>query len=382
MLWKNLIMGLLRFYLAACVMFAHTASFPFPIGISPQSAVMIFFIISGFYMAILLNKIYIGPGSKFAFYFNRFFRLWPIFIIITLCTMMAPIFISNYTDNPNNWIWPGVKNGSISIEAAIIISISNFFMVLQDWQFYFSQNLSHGFVLLQGFSGGKDLFVYDYVPQAWSLGVEISFYIVAPLIVRNVRLILLTIIASLLLNLYWMNIGASFSPWRYMFLPSVIYLFMLGAFAYHLWMGNWIKSLNKQDILLMVITVFIIILTSMKLNNDGEIYRAYLPLQFMAIAFFIPLLFMLTKNWKYDYFIGELSYPIYLCHLLILHIAKAFDVQGDGKLVIAISLLFSILLVVAVDLPMHRWRHRMSAGFMNKNKTENIPAAASKAAVA
>ncbi len=364
-------MGALRFYLALCVVMAHVAKFPFIIGISPQSAVMIFFIISGFYMTMILNKTYIGQGSSMIFFFNRFMRLWPIFIIITLCSMIAPLLLSHYGDNPNNWIWAAMHGGAKSIEAVICILFSNFFMVLHDWQFYFSRDISEGFSLITGFSGGTDLSVYDYVPQAWSIGVEICFYLLAPLIVRSMRAILSVAVISLLINLFWIHVGARFEPWRYMFLPSVLYLFMMGAAGYHFFFKGWIKSSNWKDWLLLLMTLLILLIVSNKVNADRPLYIAFEPFKFLNYAIAIPILFTITKNWRIDRFIGELSYPLYLCHLLVLHVVKALTPTGEigrGIMVIIISIIVSILLYFTVDYPINLWRHKLSKRFMMNQK--------------
>lgn len=360
-------MGVLRFYLAMCVVMAHVASYAFPIGISPHSAVMIFFIISGFYMTMILNKTYVGQGSYLAFYFSRFFRLWPIFIIITIISILAPLLLPHYPDNPNNWIWPAIHNGSMPLGPTVGILFSNFFMILHDWQFYFSRDVSHGFTLISGFSGGTDLGIYDYVPQAWSIGVEISFYMLAPLLVRNMRTILVVAMCSLLINLYWIHVGARFDPWHYMFLPSVLYLFMMGAAMYHICFKRWLSHLLWKDTSLAILSLIILVFVSSKINADRPLYIAYEPLKFFYYAIAIPLLFVITKNWRIDRFIGELSYPLYLCHLLVLHIVRAIDPNSSSTLVIMISIVASIALVLLVDFPINAWRHKMSERMM-KNR--------------
>jgi len=63
-------MGLLRLILAISVVLAHT-SYIFGFGlVGGQAAVQAFYIISGFYMALVLNEKYIGE--------NRSYYLFPI----------------------------------------------------------------------------------------------------------------------------------------------------------------------------------------------------------------------------------------------------------------------------------------------------------------
>ena len=72
-------MGLLRLLLAFSVVIAHTSPVFGYVGIGGQ-AVPAFFIISGFYMNLVLSRKYMlcDNGIR-TFYFNRFIRIFPIY---------------------------------------------------------------------------------------------------------------------------------------------------------------------------------------------------------------------------------------------------------------------------------------------------------------
>src|ERR1700722_14872062 len=81
-------MGLLRYYLAAAVIAWHSDGF---FGFRPMpgyTAVQIFFIVSGFYMALVLNTKYTGPGSYQLFLTNRMLRIYPAYFVM-LCLTFA-----------------------------------------------------------------------------------------------------------------------------------------------------------------------------------------------------------------------------------------------------------------------------------------------------
>lgn len=66
-------------------------------------------------------------------------------------------------------------------------------------------------------------------------------------------------------------------------------------------------------------------------------------------VFFIglPFIFILTKNWKNDKYIGELSYPIYISHIFVLiciHTLKIPIIGGLGLTLTILTVLFSIVL--------------------------------------
>jgi peptidoglycan/LPS O-acetylase OafA/YrhL len=70
------------------------------------------------------------------------------------------------------------------------------------------------------------------VPQAWTLGVELSFYAIAPIILRNKAILLRLLTASLATRtaLLWIGLGTQ-DPWTYRFFPAELSLFILGALS-------------------------------------------------------------------------------------------------------------------------------------------------------
>ena len=69
----------------------------------------------------------------------------------------------------------------------------------------------------------------------------------------------------------------------------------------------------------------------------------YLTVFFMSL----PFVFILTKNWKIDSYIGELSYPIYISHIFVLTVISAFKIPvigGVGLILTLSTIVFSIIL--------------------------------------
>ena len=91
-------MGIFRVILALFVVFDHSRAVPFldlPGGVF---AVKVFFIISGFYMTMILTKKYTGKGSYSLFISNRFLRLYPIYWAVVGLTIIFS-FLSYFMFN-------------------------------------------------------------------------------------------------------------------------------------------------------------------------------------------------------------------------------------------------------------------------------------------
>src|SRR5690606_17569551 len=140
------------------------------------------------------------------------------------------------------------------------------------------------------------------------------------------------------------------------FFPSELFFFLLGIIAYHIY--KWLEKLNFKVLHLKLIYAFVLIFT---------LLYAFLPIYFKSeIYFFIvfislPFIFMLSKNWKTDRYIGELSYPIYICHILILMVVGYLDFSTESNIgfaVLAITILFSMLLNEFIAKKIERLRQR------------------------
>ena len=87
---------------------------------------------------------------------------------------------------------------------------------------------------------------FFFVPQAWSLSVEIAFYIIAPfLVLRSWWLLGLLLLASFGLRVVLYHRGYDFDPWSYRFFPNELAIFLLGGFSYSLYAKLKSKNVRK-----------------------------------------------------------------------------------------------------------------------------------------
>ena len=218
-------MGLIRFLLACGVVLTHTSLI---FGYSPLSgnlAVQCFYIISGFYMSLVLNEKYIGHKTNFLFYSNRALKIYPIYFINLILLIGWSFFVYK----------KGALPGTITLYHQFAISIpvfsyfilSNILIIGLDWLFLFGLNSNGSLFFTSSFNATSPK-VYDFAfnPIAWTVGAELMFYVFAPFIVRRKLVVILSVLLlSLGLRILFAFFGLNYAPWDYMFFPTQIMFF-------------------------------------------------------------------------------------------------------------------------------------------------------------
>src|ERR1019366_6010994 len=83
----------------------------------------------------------------------------------------------------------------------------------------------------------------------------------------------------------------------------------------------------------------------------------------LTFAIALPFIFHTYRQNRIDRIIGELSYPLYICHIFIQQVAWAFypgPIKWGGLVIVVASILFSILLFLAIESPLERIRARLA----------------------
>lgn len=339
-------MGILRFLLAISVVIAHSTSIFGVEMVGGQMAVQSFFIISGFYMTLILKEKYIGDNKSYKLFIsNRALRLYPIYWLILFLTISYSGYIYFITDGSEfGKFYPYIAHyKDLNIGSLFFLIFTNIFLFFQDIVMFLGLDLQNGNLFFtENFRNTKPmLFEFLLVPQAWTIGVEILFYVIAPFLVRRkLFVILLLIIASLLLRCYlFYGLNLNYDPWTARFFPTEIVFFLLGTLAYHLYKKY--QQYNFKKTYLHLIWVSIVLLTLIygfvKIPFKELIYLIY---------FFVclPFVFILTKKYKKDAYIGELSYPIYISHVFVMMILSHHKIPVNGITLVLFTVFISVLL--------------------------------------
>jgi peptidoglycan/LPS O-acetylase OafA/YrhL len=358
-------MGLFRLYLACAVALAHGGlerhfTFPFFSLVSAADAVRIFFVVSGFYMALVLDTKYSRmPNGVWLFYGNRLLRLLPAYWLIAL------VFVAgSYIVHPNaltanvGWWDPAKRFLEEHPTAFVYLVLTNLLLIGQDFAAFIT--------VVDGLRAHEFLIV----PQAWSLGTELWFYAAAPFLVR-LRSSALSLLIAIGVAI---RLGVDFSfsvpdeawPWNQRFLLAEYVYFLAGILAYRAMKGyagigstGWA---NGIAVLIASAFVFYIGWLDYGFYYIGwpDYWRQadlFSDLSTAAIAaLMIPTLFSLTKHSKLDRLAGHFSYPFYLGHVGVIYLFPG--VKGDLPLFVLVTLALSAVVVFFVDLPLDSWRHR------------------------
>jgi len=306
-------MGLFRVLLALSVVMSHIITWEAPLysGFGGTTSVEVFFLISGFYIALILDKTY---KKKKLFYINRLLRLYPIYLIICVLVLSVASFRS------------GVSENLFGFPAKVlsIASFSNLTLVGIDWLMFFDTSGGGIHLTSLNFSGTRmrDLL---WVPQAWSLGIELSFYLIAPYICRRSSRTLIFIIAALIgVQVFSHSSGLDYSPWDHRFFPFELPYFLVGILFYRLRKNR--DSNEKFEIPIKAIyalLIFSYIAFSLITTKFSLSYYSMIAI-LLSLA---TVVIIFGPNDESDRRFGELSYPIYICHVLV---AQVYDFVSAG----------------------------------------------------
>lgn len=204
------------------------------------------------------------------------------------------------------------------------------------------------------------------VPQAWTIGVELLFYLTVPFLVkrRNITLIAI-VVTSIVLRFYMAKKGFGHDPWNYRFFPFEIGLFILGGLGYRAYARiQYLRNINYISAAILV-CVIISLFAFQFLPIGGNIKRLFSF--YIAIGISIPFIFHASRKSKYDRVIGELSYPVYITHHIIATCSYLFFEKFTLELherqlfcipIIFLSLLTSFLINKYIQQPIDLIRRR------------------------
>ncbi|MGO4415500.1 acyltransferase family protein [Cupriavidus sp. KB_39] len=354
-------MGFFRLLLAIAVVVAHSSplfGWEFTGG---AVAVQAFYIVSGFYISLILNEKY-GPGltGTKLFYSNRFLRIYPIYWTILAASIALSLLEQSH---PNAHTIGTLRNFSryfddLGFASKLYLLVTNISLIGMDWGFFLRFDGPQIAATTSFLSFHPRAFELAFVPQAWTLGIEIAVYLIAPFIFRRKLAVLVAVAAaSTAARAYAFNNGLAEDPWTYRFLPFELGLFILGSIAYRAY--KEVSFLRRRLVgWLCLTTVLALTVYYPNLSTAASVIPGFYTgqlLYLLAVFISIPAIFHLSKSSRVDRWIGELSYPVYLSQMMVIPLCSGAFGPGNIYPVIG-SIAISVLVVLVIDRPIEKFR--------------------------
>lgn len=374
-------MGLLRLLLAIAVLLGHAHGIGGYSMIGGALAVQCFFVISGFYMGLVLNERYDTPALNRTFWANRAIRIFAVYYLFLL--LHLGLFALIEAQGGSSPLAPYFE-GSLPWYQKAGLALLNLTVVGQDLPLWLTIEQGQLVWTDEVVGSGEGAAIrYMVIPPAWSLSLELCFYAIAPFIARRPAwqigvLFGLSILARLVAG----QSGYSGDPFSYRFFPFELALFLAGVLAYKAWAFR--KALwDRPAFRLLALSVPAAMLAWPWLLAPLSEHSLIEPRFFLIalVALGLPAIHAWTGNSAIDRTIGELSYPFYLGHVLILGVVAGLpgltgNATAGTLAAVAITLVVSWLVVNMIEPPIEGFRRRLAAraGARSPAGSPDVPA--------
>jgi peptidoglycan/LPS O-acetylase OafA/YrhL len=353
-------LGTFRFLLAIAVTVSHFGGLWGHRFMDGLMAVQCFYMVSGFLISLVLSGKYDAStrAGLRLFYANRALRIFVPYWTFCLLIIVAQTIVSAGPQPQLIQQWP-----EMSFATRVYLMFTNIFVIGQEWTMWLSYE--HGSLIPVWSSDGLPTHpsVFYVIPQAWSMSLELMFYALAPFLVRRHWLVLLAYIAATyaarqLLMAYGFN-GSGFV---YRFFPVELGLFLAGVLAHRVFA---FADARRKGSLAASVAVTAALISMMFIMRYWDMWESHRFYALVVVA--LPSLFLVSRHFAFDRWLGELSYPIYLCHLAVLGIGGAIattfvgHIEDRGTLslvLIVATVAIAIAYVHWIDAPFERWRQR------------------------
>ena len=355
---------MLRVLLATAVVLQHIGSL---FGLTMTGSVVsveTFYIVSGFYMALILSEKYVGSGAYALFITNRFLRIFPVYWGILVLTVVVCI---------GSWLATGnalllhpylTDYTQLSFSSLLYITLANLIVFGQDIVMFLTADSTGNLVFTSNFwLSQPQLFNFLLVPQAWTLALELMFYLLAPILIRRSTVVLVGLaVLSFGTRLYtYFVLGFTNDPWTYRFFPSELMFFLSGMISFRIY-----SRFRDRLPLSYARAVWIMVIAATVLFQYFPGGSVKMMGYFALVTLGLPFIFTATRRSRADRQLGEMSYPVYLSHLLVFAVADTLPILAGHKVVLRLTVLFgtflvSFVLVKKVSRSLEEFRQRRTS---------------------
>ena len=344
-------MGSIRLLLAVTVMISHTRLYGTQYGHigDNELAVKLFFMISGFLMSLVLNNTASYRNLR-TFYLSRALRLYPAYWVMASATLVWWLLEGSG--------WTFLR--SLNYPSQTVLGLSNTIIFGQDVVMFLKPTAT-GVTFTRNFLWTEPQLWHGLlVPPAWSLSLELTFYLIAPFVLRRFWLMTTLAIGSMSLSLVSFRFGLAEGPFSYRFFPYELALFLVGAFVERLLR----KPAKRYSAVIRWSPVLMALLFCIYPHVPvSPFLKSLCYLATFAMA--LPFLALFNRERRWDEWVGNLSYPLYISHYLPLQVAERITANLPhphrlqlivGYLLVVIT---TLMIFYGVDRPIEAVRRKV-----------------------
>ncbi|GIV34466.1 MAG: hypothetical protein KatS3mg031_2001 [Chitinophagales bacterium] len=359
-------MGTLRFIYVITFLLGHIYSmfgFRYHELASSPIAYESFFMLSGFFITLVWEKEYgVAEKGYLKFLLRRILRIMPVYWLVLILSIVIsfiswrlfqePLLLQSYLQHWDDLNW--------NVKAYLIFA--NLFILGQEALFYVKIDYTSGcFQWSQQFiDGDPPLHTFLFVSQAWMISFIFYFYLIAPLLCR-LKSHWLVLLSAVLIAARFIGyrMGYDYEPWVYHFYPFEFVFFLFGMLSSRIYL-RYTEVFARYKKPGFVLFVFIAVLTCMldAISLPAfTIQRAYYTLLF----FTMPIILEATSGNKWDSYLGQLTYPLYISNFIVIKIIETQHIENRAVLMIsffAASILLSMFLLKYFNQPIDRYVKR------------------------
>ncbi|NRB39813.1 MAG: acyltransferase [Pseudomonadales bacterium] len=332
-------------------------------------AVTIFFLLSGFVITALIEN---KRESYGLFLFRRYFRIIPILILLSLVYLLQTDFILSVLQQLDT------TREEITSRQEIYHSSKDYWwqhMLLHISLLYglFEEIIPHA---------GK-----GFIPPNWSVTIEWQFYLLVPFMVAafRKRKLLWVFFAILAITLLKEMLGIQGT-----FVGKHIFAFVVGIASYYAMNSehSGLENIKSHAYIVMITTITTLLALTLAMKMPAEVVFGLLfPyavwLSFLTMHYHVgdngaKRLFLKIFENKAVLLLGEISYSVYLIHMLVIYNVLNLTLPwftnsniasfylGNLVLIWAISIFISYFTYKYVEYPAMKWSAKVAKNWKTK----------------
>lgn len=295
--------------------------------------VPLFFIISAYTLSLSSKKRFILDKKPIkSFYIRRFFRIYPLFLLITLLVFWF-FFYHNYVWNP--------------------LYIQYFWERFFDIEF---KNLLYHLSFLYWFDKN---YYYSMLIWEWSLFNEIIFYLIFPFIFLIIikkwfnfafKMTLFFLIINLISSFYWFYINKDLFIQDFIYKSPLFHLFTFMLWIFIFTIKDFKIKINHSYLILINILLYLILIY-LKLKWYEIIVLLLIINIWFSFKLFIDNIYYINNKlvWNTLKYLWERCYSIYLTNIILYYIIWKFIYNNISLTYDLFYIILSISLIILLS---------------------------------